>query len=119
MGEQRKFFEQDSLCCGFFRCSASPSLSRLTKQLLAAWLTSTMDFFSNLQPFGQILATSILARSLGFTTKATSCGTRLPTLPLLFLSALTLLSSLVISVSNRAATQACSRSTRLTYQPSP
>ena len=90
-----------------------------------------MDFYSNLQQFGQILATSILARSLGwvlitpsiihtnickssspplpsssstshihdrrFTTKHTSCGTPLPTLPLLFLSAPTLLSSLVIS----------------------
>merc|ERR1711962_383896 len=96
MGEQRNFFEEESLCCGFFRCSASPSLSRLTKQLLAAWLTSTMDFFSNLQQFGQILATSILAKSLGFTTKPTSCGTPLPTLRLLFLSAPTPLSNLAL-----------------------
>merc|ERR1711962_1747241 len=119
MGEQRKIFKEESLCCGFFRCLASPSLSRLTKQLLAAWLTSMMDFYSNLQQFGRILATSILARSLGFTTKHISCGTPLPTLPLLFLSAPTLLSSLVTSVSSLAATPACSRSTRLTYQPSP
>ena len=97
----------------------------------AAWLTSMMDFYSNLQQFGQILATSILARSLGwvlitpsiihtnifkssspplqsssstshihdrrFTTKHTSCGTPLPTLPLHFLFALTPLSSLVTS----------------------
>ena len=40
----KKIFKEESLCCGFFRCSASPSLSRLTKQLWVEYVNFSFCF---------------------------------------------------------------------------
>merc|ERR1712055_1161935 len=92
---------------------------RSLPQRRAALPTLTMGSSSSLPQFAPTLAMSTLGRSLGFTTKPTSCGTPPLTPPSPSLSALTQLSSWVISVSSLAVTQACSQSARQTYQQSP